>query len=80
MIKYLIEQGGADINKGNSYGETPLLFACKNKNKKLMKYLLEHDVNVNKELKNGKTPLCFTYDYRNGNVTIAKYLMDHGAS
>jgi len=33
LIKYLVEEYGADINKENDYGETPLFKACFNEKK-----------------------------------------------
>jgi len=47
IMKYLIEMG-ADVNKVNEEGETPLIIACKNNaNEKLVRYLVKKGANVN---------------------------------
>ncbi|KAL6632445.1 hypothetical protein U3516DRAFT_735774 [Neocallimastix sp. 'constans'] len=40
---------GADINKENEDGETPLLKAFRNRNKDLVEYLIEHGGDIIKE-------------------------------
>jgi len=44
----------------------------------MVKYLVEHEADVNKENKSGKTPLFNAY--RGGYETIVKYLVKHGAN
>ena len=76
IIKYLIEHG-ANINKEDRKGETPLFNVCRNGNEIIVKYLVKHGADVNKENKYGKTPLfdaCFS-----GNEKIVKYIVEHGA-
>jgi len=41
IIKYLVEHG-ADIDKEDMNGITPLFNACKNRNETTVKYLMEH--------------------------------------
>ena len=55
LVKYLINHG-ADINKVNEAGETPLFNACSGKNGNLVKYLIEQGVDINKEKIGGETP------------------------
>ncbi|KAG4084335.1 hypothetical protein H8356DRAFT_1377915 [Neocallimastix lanati (nom. inval.)] len=48
---------GADINKENWRGETPLSIAFKIGNKDLVKYLVEHGIDINKDNMFKETPL-----------------------
>ena len=48
---------GADVNKENNDGETPLFEACRTVNEPIIKYLVEHRADVNKENNDGVTPL-----------------------
>ena len=43
-----------------------------------MKYLIEHGADVNKESKDGTTPLFIACEY--GNYAIVKCLVEHGAN
>ncbi|OUM57241.1 hypothetical protein PIROE2DRAFT_33019, partial [Piromyces sp. E2] len=56
IVKYIIDHG-ADINKENNDGETPLHFACTNGNENTVKYLVGHGANIDKEDEEGITPL-----------------------
>ena len=47
LVRYLVEHG-ADINKENWVGETPLFKACECGNEDLVSYLIEHGADVNK--------------------------------
>ncbi|ORX83690.1 hypothetical protein BCR32DRAFT_192423, partial [Anaeromyces robustus] len=51
--------------------------ACQSGNITIIKYLIEHGANVNKET-NDFTPLIAAC--QNGNNTIIKYLIEHGAN
>lgn len=46
-IKYFIELG-ADVNKVDTYGNTPLIMACRYGYEDLVRYLVERGANVNK--------------------------------
>jgi len=81
MVKFLVEKG-ADINKKDGFGETPLFAACNitnanENNEKIVKYLIDHGADVNKEGMFKKTPLYVACESRN--VNIVKYLIEHGA-
>ncbi|ORX65883.1 ankyrin, partial [Anaeromyces robustus] len=56
LVKYLIEHG-ADINKENEDGKTPLFWACESGNEDLVKYLIDLGADINKENEKGETPL-----------------------
>ena len=55
IIKFLIKQG-ADINKVNKYGETPLFSAYHVGNEAIVKYLVEHGAEIKRKNKKGQTP------------------------
>jgi len=69
---------GANVNKVNNIGETPLFDACRNGYETIVKNLVTHLADINKENCNGKTPLFFSYG--NGYEAIVKYLIKHGAN
>ena len=56
IIKYLVEHG-ADINKANEYGETPINLECEKGNETIVKNLVEHGADINKANKYGFSPL-----------------------
>ena len=53
---YLIDLG-ADIDKANDSGQTPLFIALINGYEDIAKYLIDHKADVNKSDSSGKTPL-----------------------
>ena len=61
IVKYLIEQGEADPNIANSDGQNALHFAA---NIDVFRFLLTHMTldSINKEDKDGETPLDWCYD------------------
>jgi len=42
-------ENGADVNKEDNNGDTPIFYACENGNETIVKYLVEHSTDVNKE-------------------------------
>jgi len=56
VINYLIKRG-ADINKEDISGKTPLFNACKNGNEAVVKYLVKHGADINKKTSNNKISL-----------------------
>ena len=59
ITEYLVSQG-ADINKVNKHGDTPLLIAVKNFKVDLVKCLVDLGADVNKANVDGDTPLSLT--------------------
>jgi len=49
----------------------------KKKNEDIVKHLVEHGSNINKEDENGQT--AFVEAWRNGNENLVGYLIDHNA-
>jgi len=76
IIEYLVEHG-ADVNKKDKYGETPIYNACHRNNKNIIKYLVENGTNLNEENEEGETVLFRVC--RRGNKDIVEYLVEHGA-
>ncbi|ORX49627.1 ankyrin [Piromyces finnis] len=76
IIKCLIKQG-ANIEKRNQLGETPLFNACRSKKVNIVKYLLECGAKINRENILGETPLFIACEIKN--EMIAKILIDYGA-
>ena len=56
IVEYLINHG-ADVNKANHWGRTPLSIASENGHLSVAKCLFEHGADVNKADKDGKPPL-----------------------
>lgn len=78
IIKYLVKHG-ADINKGNSKGVTPLMFAIMYYPQKMdiIEFLLNHQANYKVRDKDGMTPL--TGAVGAGRIESVKILLKHGA-
>ena len=72
-VAYFV-QNGVDVNAGNHWGATPLLFAARhNSNVEVAKYLISQNANVNARIWNGVTPLHEAT--ANSNVEVLKYLV-----
>jgi len=56
-VFFFLIRHGADINKEDNCGRTPLFWACRNGNEKIFNYLLEHGADINKESEFFITPL-----------------------
>ena len=74
IVKLLVEYGAA-INTFDYYRRTPLSNACKYKNLKMVKFLIEHGANVHVKHALGGGLL----KQRNLTLEIVKLLVDHGA-
>jgi len=68
---------GAEINKENEDGTTPLFKAIKSGKKDLEECLVEHGADINKENWNGETPLFNAC--KSGNKDLVECLVEHGA-
>ena len=75
LFKYLVGLG-ANRNKEDRFGQTPLFDACLNGNEILVKYLVEHGADISKENSDGKTAIFNACS--SGNVTLVKYLIELG--
>ena len=72
-IKELIDQG-ADVNRMNQFGTTPLEYACKTGNLEAAKLLIEHGAKINETLANQKTVLIYALSESN-DYELIKYLL-----
>jgi ankyrin repeat protein len=86
IVTKLIKDG-ADVNRANHKGETPVMFAAQNGNAEVVNALIEAKANVNKAdykkvtalgIKGGKTALMFAA--RNGHTDVVKILIKAGAN
>ena len=75
-LKLLISQG-ADVNKVNSEGRTPLMNACKKMNTSFVEILLDSGADVNARSKTGDTALMTAC--RTQSITCTKLLLKYGA-
>ena len=76
VVQYLVEQG-ADMEKGDCFGQTPLIWASFKGHLDVARYLLEQGADRDKARTDGMTPLHFAAS--NGHLEIAKLLMVYGA-
>ena len=76
VVQYLLEQG-ADMEKSDMYGNTPLLHAANLGHLEITRYLLEQGADRDKVADDGFTPLHAAVG--NGQLETAKLLMIYGA-
>ncbi|MBP2653567.1 MAG: ankyrin repeat and box protein [Firmicutes bacterium] len=67
LTKYLIKKG-ANINKIDNEGDTPLIVACKNGNFEIAQTLLDHGANPNISNNEMRKPLYFAFKSQNQNL------------
>ena len=77
IVRLLLEHGGADLEKSDSYGNSPLMVATWKGHVDVVCYLLEQGANVNKADDHGCTSLHEAAS--EGHLEIAKLLMLYGA-
>jgi len=76
MLNYII-QCGADMNKTNYEGETPLMYSCVNsRNNKYISILVENAADVHKTNNKGETAFLLACKY--GNETMINELIKYG--
>ncbi|MCC2646037.1 MAG: hypothetical protein K0R02_102 [Rickettsiaceae bacterium] len=74
----MLLKNGADINKYDKFGQTPLHLAVKGKFHQLVEYLLnKEEIKIDATDKEKKTPLHFAADY--GDDKMVKLLVEHSA-
>jgi len=66
---------GININKENLWGETTIFIACRKGYINVVKYLVEHGVDLNKE-GNSQWIILLLYACQKDHKDIVKYLMD----
>ena len=75
-VRLLVEQG-ADKNKGDGYGRTPLYWAARDGHLNVAQYLVEQFAELDKADNNGFTPLCRATVSRH--FDVCRYLLEQGA-
>jgi len=78
IAEFLIGKG-ANINAINKDGDTPLHIAVKEGNKKIAKFLLNQDANININAINKDGDTLLHIAVKEGNKKIAKFLLNQGA-
>jgi len=76
LVRYLVEEAGADINHQNNDGVSPLIAACRSidiNNLPVIKYLVEHGADVNTPGPNNKTALNIIEDLMKRSVNPQYY-------
>jgi ankyrin repeat protein len=76
-VARLLLARGVDVNAANSNGTTPLLWASKNGNWRLVYLLLNHSAAINARDHYGQTALTLAVE--SGQVAVVKILLDHQA-
>lgn len=77
-VDRMIEKGmPVDVRDG--FGNTLLIIACQNGNKRVAKQLLRRGANINTRNHKGNTPLHYCYHYGYGE-TLGEYIISKGAS
>ena len=75
-VRFLVEQG-ADKDKVDGTGSTPLLWASDTGHLGVTQYLVEQGATLDKASSYGATPLIVAA--ANGNLEVARYLLEQGA-
>lgn len=76
-IEKLLDRG-IPINVRDMYGNTLLVIACQNGNKRIAKSVLRRGADINARNHKGNTPLHYCYTYGYGD-TLGQYLIKKGA-
>ena len=73
----LLLDGGAEVDRANKDGSTPLIIACFNGHVDAARLLLERGAEVDRARKDGATPLGMAWRYEHGDVE--ELLLANGA-
>jgi hypothetical protein len=76
-LEYLLDEIGVDIDTLDEHGNSLLILAAQQGNKKLCKFLLRRGAYINVQNHQGNTVLHYLYEY--GHVNLAEYLIQKGA-
>ena len=76
IVQYLLQQG-ADMNKANNEGCSPLYAAAQEGHLTVLQYLLDHGADKDKADNNGASPLYIAA--QKGHLPVLQCLMEHGA-
>lgn len=76
-VERLLDKG-IPVNIRDEYGNTLLIIACQNGNKRIVKIVLRRQADINARNYKGNTPLHYCYHYGYGD-TLGSYLLSKGA-
>lgn len=76
-LEYLLDEIGIGTDTHDEHGNTLLIIAAQQGNKKLCKFLLRRGAYINAQNHHGNTVLHYLYEY--GHVNLAEYLIQKGA-
>ncbi len=77
LLEELLDELGIEVDSSDEHGNTLLILAGQQGNKKLCKFLLRRGAYINAQNHAGNTILHYLYEY--GHVDLAEYLMRKGA-
>lgn len=77
-VKFLLNEGADEraINGGDSYNNTALIYAIKNKNSEIANLLIDHGADVNQGY--SQNPLLVAV--KNNDIEMVRKLLEHGAN
>ncbi|CAJ0930094.1 unnamed protein product, partial [Mesorhabditis belari] len=78
VVRYLVEEAGADLNQTTRTNSTPLRGACYDGHLEIVKYLVEHGADIECANRHGHTPLMIAA-YRQ-KQEVVEYLLAKGAN
>lgn len=78
IVSLLLKKGGIDLDIKDSWGNTALMYACRNGNINIIKALLNHGASIDRTRADGRTVL-FTAALEN-NTAVVRLLLDKGAN
>lgn len=77
MLETFLDNHGVDVNTADEFGNTLLLLAAQQGNKKLCKFLLRRGAHINAQNSTGNTLLHFLHKF--GHLDLADYMRQKGA-
>ena len=73
VVRYLIEQAGANKTRPSSDGTSPFVISCQQGNLEIVKYLLREDTSNGTEVDEAN---CFAKACLNGHLSIVEYVFN----
>jgi len=78
VLEHILDEIGLSVNCRDEHGNTLLIVASQRANKRMVKFLLRRNANMNAQNFVGCTALHYLYEY--GHDRLAEYLLSKGAS
>jgi len=77
VLEELLDECGLEVDTEDQFGNTLLILACQQGNKRMAKFLLRRGAYINAQNHSGNSVLHYLYEY--GHVDLATYLVSKGA-